>query len=86
MRAKIRAELAKIKPDATQCPGRLSRNVGSTLRELRPTLEAMAEAGEIQFYQKGRRVKPGQFRGPFRVRSNVQTKTTRKKLRSGGVD
>jgi predicted transcriptional regulator len=67
MRAKIRAELAKIKPGATQCPGKLSRNLGRTLRELRPTLEAMARAGQIKFYQKGRRVQPGEFRGPFRV-------------------
>ena len=67
MQAKIRAELAKLKPGTTQCPGRLSRNVGSTLRELRPTLETMARDGEINFYQKGRRVTPGKFRGPFRV-------------------
>jgi predicted transcriptional regulator len=67
MRAKIRTELKKIKPGATQCPGKLSRDVGRTLRELRPTLEKMARAGEIEFYQKGRHVKPGEFRGPFRV-------------------
>ena len=67
MRAKIRAELAKIKPGATQCPGKLSRNVGTTLRDLRPTLDEMARAGEIEYYQKGRRVTPGEFRGPFRV-------------------
>jgi hypothetical protein len=67
VRAKIRAELEKLKPDTTMCPGKLSRNVGSTLRELRPTLEAMARAGEMQFYQKGERVRPGGFRGPFRV-------------------
>jgi hypothetical protein len=67
MRAKIRAELAKVKPEATQCPGKLARNVGHTLRELRPTLDEMARAGEIKYYQKGKRVKPGEFRGPFRV-------------------
>lgn len=67
MRAKIRAELAKMKPGTTQCPGRLSRNLGSTLRELRATLEAMERGGEILFYQKGRRVKSGRFRGAFRV-------------------
>ena len=33
-------------------PGKLSRNVGSSLRKLRPTLETMAQAGEIKFYQK----------------------------------
>ena len=69
MRARIRAELAKLKSGTTQCPGRLSRNVGSTLRQLRPTLDAMARAGEIAFYQRGQRVQPGEFRGPFRVRS-----------------
>ena len=69
MRAKIRAELAKVKVGATQCPGKLSRNLGSTLRELRPTLEEMARAGEIKFYQKGKRVQPGKFRGPFRVKA-----------------
>jgi hypothetical protein len=67
MRAKIRAELDKLKPGTTQCPGKLSRNLGSTLRKLRPTLETMAQDGEVKFYQKGRRVKPGEFRGPFRV-------------------
>lgn len=67
MQAKIRAELAKVKPGATQCPGKLSRNLGSTLRELRPTLEAMARAGEIKFYQRGQPVMPGHFKGPFRV-------------------
>lgn len=65
--AKIREELAKLKPGTTQCPGKLSRNLGSTLRVLRPTLEAMARSGHIAFYQAGRPVKPGEFRGPFRV-------------------
>ena len=67
MRAKIRAELAKVKPGTTQCPGKLSRAVGRTLRELRPILDEMARAGEIRFFQKGKRVEPGKFRGPFRV-------------------
>lgn len=67
MRRRIQTDLSHLKPGATVCAGRLSRNVGSTLRELRPTLEEMAEAGEIVFYQKGRRVRPGGLRGPFRV-------------------
>ena len=65
LRTRIRAELAKIKPGTTQCPGRLSRNLGSTLRELRPTLEVMERRGEMAFYQNGRRVKSGLFRGRF---------------------
>jgi predicted transcriptional regulator len=73
MRAKIRAELAKIKSGSTQCPGKLSRAVGSTLRKLRPTLEAMARAGEVRFYQKGRRVSPEAVRGPFRISSETDT-------------
>lgn len=67
MREKIQVELTKLKPGTTQCPGKLSRQVGSSLGELRPTLEAMEHAGEIKFYQRGRRVRPGKFRGPFRV-------------------
>lgn len=67
VRAKILAELATLRPGTTQCPGKLSRNLGSTLRDLRPTLEAMEAWGEIAFYQKGQRVHPGKFHGPFRV-------------------
>ncbi|WP_438480390.1 DUF3253 domain-containing protein [Oleiharenicola lentus] len=67
MRTKILAELAKLRPGTTLCAGKLSRNVGSTLRELRPTLDTLARAGKITFTQKGHRVIPGNFRGPFRV-------------------
>ena len=67
MRTRLLAELAKLKPRTTLCPGKLSRMVGSTLREMRPTLEDMARAGEIQFYQRGVRVAPAGLRGPFRV-------------------
>lgn len=52
-------------------PGRLSRNIGSTLRELRSTLEMMAQDGEIKFYQKSRRMKPGAFRGPYTTKLQI---------------
>lgn len=67
MKREIRAALAMLKPGTTQCPGKLSRSLGSTLKELRPTLDELERDGSIIYTQRGERVRGRNFKGPFRV-------------------
>ena len=49
------------------CPGKLSRDCGSTLAAMRPDLLALAKAGKIVLSQGGKAVHGEKIKGPFRV-------------------
>ena len=63
----IRRGLAELRPGATMCPGRLARRLGTTLRELRPTYQAMAAHGALRITQGGEPADLATLKGPFRV-------------------
>ena len=52
------------------CPGRLSRDCGTTLAEARADILALAETGKIALSQRGKKVAGSRIKGPFRVRLN----------------
>ena len=56
-----------LRAGTTMCPGRLSRDLGFKLAELRSTYVALANAGRLGIRQKGRAANPNTLRGPFRV-------------------
>ncbi len=56
-----------LRAGTTMCPGRLARDLGSTLAAVRPILRALAVEGKLSTWQKGRRADLGTLRGPFRV-------------------
>ena len=68
LRRQILNRLADLKPDTTMCPGKLSRDCGTTLAQARADILALAEAGKIQLSQRGKKVAGSQIKGPFRVR------------------
>lgn len=49
------------------CPGRLARDLGTTLGFIRPLLEQMHQKGLIEVFQRGRPAILKGLRGPFRV-------------------
>jgi hypothetical protein len=57
-----------LKPGATMCPGRLSRDCGTTLAKARHDILILARAGRIALSQRGQSVTPDGLKGPFRVR------------------
>ncbi|MFM8357235.1 MAG: DUF3253 domain-containing protein [Verrucomicrobiota bacterium] len=63
----ILAALARLRPGTTLCPGRLARDLGTTLAQLRPELGRLALAGRIAIWQRGRPAAWTSLRGPFRV-------------------
>jgi hypothetical protein len=67
LRAAVLARLARLPPGATTCPGRVARDVGRRLAELRPLLAALAAEGRLAVYQRGRPAALAGLRGPFRV-------------------
>ena len=56
-----------LRAGTTMCPGRLSRDLGFKLADLRETYVALAYAGRIAIRQKGRLADPKYLRGPFRI-------------------
>ena len=56
-----------LRAGTTMCPGRLSRDLGYPLADLRDTYVALALAGRLVIRQKGRPADPATLRGPFRV-------------------
>ena len=56
-----------LRAGTTMCPGRLSRDLGFKLADLRATYIALAHAGRLDIRQKGRRADLSTLRGPFRV-------------------
>ncbi len=63
----ILARLAELKPGTTMCPGRLARDCRTTLAKARADLMALARAKKIKLSQRGKTVRPGEIKGPFRV-------------------
>jgi DNA-binding FadR family transcriptional regulator len=72
MQDRILAELARLKPGTTLCPGELARRLGTTLRALRSTYAALAAAGRIAVTQRGRPADLATLRGPFRVGRKIR--------------
>ena len=56
-----------LRAGTTMCPGRLSRDLGYRLADLRATYVALADAGRLCLRQHGRPADPHTLRGPFRV-------------------
>ena len=61
------ARLATLRPGSTMCPGRLARDAGHLLADIRPLLAQLADQGAIRTTQRGVDVDLAQARGPFRV-------------------
>jgi len=70
LRRQILDRLAELRPGTTMCPGRLSRDCGTTLAEARADILALAETGKIALSQRGKKVAGSRIKGPFRVRLN----------------
>jgi len=69
LRKKLMERLARLRAGTTMCPGRLARDCGTTLREARGEILALAAAGEIVLSQRGKNVAANdELKGPFRVR------------------
>jgi hypothetical protein len=68
LRRRILDHLAELRPGSTMCPGQLSRDCGTTLAKARADILALAEAGEIELSQRGKKVAGSHIKGPFRVR------------------
>jgi len=60
--------LDRLKRGATMCPGRLSRDCGTTLAKARHDILALSRAGRIVLSQRGQSVTPDGLKGAFRVR------------------
>jgi hypothetical protein len=67
LRAAVLARLARIPPGATACPGRVARDVGRRLAEVRQVLAALETEGRLAVFQRGRPATLAALRGPFRV-------------------
>jgi hypothetical protein len=50
------------------CPGKLSRDCGTTLAKARTDLLVLASVGKITLSQRGKTVSADNLKGPFRVR------------------
>jgi len=69
LRERLLERLKALRPGTTMCPGRLSRDCGTTLKTARADILALAKAKRITLSQSGCDVAPGMdVRGPFRVR------------------
>ena len=68
MQRRLLGQLKSVREGATMCPGKLSRECGSTLAQTRPDLLALAHAGKVLLSQGGHAVKGDVIKGPFRVR------------------
>ncbi len=56
-----------LRAGTTMCPGRLSRDLGFKLADLRSIYVALANAGRLCIRQHGHPANPETLRGPFRV-------------------
>ncbi len=71
LRGKLLDRLKRLRAGTTMCPGRLARDCGTTLREARGEMMALAKAGEIAVSQRAKDIAPDrEVKGPFRVRLN----------------
>ena len=56
-----------LREGTTICPGRLARDLGFRLADLRATYVELANAGHLCISQRGRPVDPNTLKGPFRL-------------------
>ncbi len=68
LQKKMLQHLETVREGTTMCPGRLSRDCGTTLAKARADLLALARAGTIVLSQRGKKASPEDLKGPFRVR------------------
>ncbi len=68
LRERLLERLKTLRPGTTMCPGRLSRDCGTTLRSARGEILALAKQGVIVLSQRGKPVRSETVKGPFRVR------------------
>ena len=64
---RILERVRRLRAGTTMCPGRLSKDLGFRLADLRDTYLALAGAGRLGLRQKGQPADPKTLRGPFRV-------------------
>ena len=64
---RILERMRGLRTGTTMCPGRLSRDLGGKLSDLRAIYVALAKSGRLRILQKGQRANPDTLRGPFRV-------------------
>jgi uncharacterized phage protein gp47/JayE len=71
----LRDLLARRDPGKTVCPSEVARALGSSEEEWRALMapvrrvaSRLADAGEVEWTQRGRRVDPATVRGPVRLR------------------
>ena len=64
---RILERIRGLRPGTTMCPGRLSKDLGRKLADLRATYLALADAGRLSIRQHGSPANPRTLRGPFRV-------------------
>ena len=64
---RILERVHRLRPGTTMCPGRLSKDLGFKLADLRATYLALAEAGRLSIRQHGCPTNLRDLRGPFRI-------------------
>ncbi len=71
----LRAQLERRGPGKTICPSEVARALGasdadwrSLMQPVREVATRLADAGEVEWSQRGRRVDPRTVRGPVRLR------------------
>ena len=64
---RILERVRRLRAGTTMCPGRLSKDLGFRLADLRDTYLALASVGRLGIRQKGQPADPKTLRGPFRV-------------------
>ena len=64
---RILERVRSLRPGTTMCPGRLSKDLGFKLADLRATYLALAEAGRLSIRQRGCSANLRDLRGPFRI-------------------
>jgi hypothetical protein len=73
--AELRRQLEARGPEKTICPSEVARALGKTEAGWRPLMQPvrdvatkLAEAGELEFSQRGERIDPHDYRGAIRLR------------------
>ena len=64
---RILKRVHRLRPSTTMCPGRLSKDLGFKLADLRATYLVLAAAGRLSIRQGGRPTNLQHLRGPFRI-------------------
>lgn len=78
--AELRRQLEARGTEKTICPSEVARALGATEAEWRPLMQPvrdvaarLADAGEVEFSQRGERIDPHDFRGSIRLRLHANT-------------